>query len=49
MICKKCLKKKADPATGLCKECFAQEKKEVEINFDDDDDDINFDDDDEEE
>ena len=55
MICKKCLKKKADPESGLCKDCFKlkNSKKKVidddeEIEFDDDDEDISFSKDDEE-
>ena len=49
MICKECLKKKADQQTGLCNDCAAQtEKEDKEIAFDDEDeDDISFDDDDE--
>ena len=49
MICKKCAKKKADPETGLCKECNKlkdSKKKAVdedeEIEFEDDDEDISF-------
>ena len=45
MICKKCLKKKADPKTGFCPDCALEaEKEDEEIEFDDDDDDIKFDD-----
>lgn len=48
MICKECLKKKADPKSGLCKDCAAYkdtEDKEISLD-DDDDDDISFDSDD---
>ncbi|MBI4895549.1 MAG: hypothetical protein HY831_03580 [Candidatus Aenigmarchaeota archaeon] len=46
MICKKCLKKKADPKTEMCKDCSSEVEKEEELDFDvEEDDDISFDDD----
>ncbi len=46
MICKKCLKKKADPKIGLCPDCSSETEKEEELDFDvEEDDDISFDDD----
>lgn len=46
MICKKCMKKKADPKIGICSDCFADQDQDKEISFEDDEDeDIGFEED----
>ena len=48
MICKKCMKKKADPKTGFCQDCAIEETDEEEdIEFEEkDEEDIEFDEED---